>query len=64
VIHHEICDGLGMRSCESCARHIDRFSKAVQAATTTRLKPLATPPRCVDWLEAPQRAIDSTHSTL
>lgn len=64
MIHHEICEGLGMRSCETCARHVERFTEAVRNATTVRLRPMAVPPRCTDWLEMPQRAIDSTHSTL
>jgi hypothetical protein len=64
MMHHDPCEGLGMRGCETCARHVSRFTEAALDAHTTRLRPLADPPRCVDWLEAPRRATDSTHSTL
>ena len=64
MMHHELCDGLDLRECGTCARHVDRYSETVQRTTVTRIKPMAQRNSCADWLEIPGRAADLTHDKL
>jgi hypothetical protein len=64
VIHQDICDGLDLRCCMICARHIDRFPRAAAEATKVRFHPMAAAPGCMDWKAPATRAADETHDRL
>lgn len=58
---YELCDGLDLRCCMTCARNLDN-NPGVHVQRT--IKPAANPPRCADWKSMPVRALDSTHGRL
>lgn len=64
MIHHDLCDGAGMRECENCVYYAEHYSIDVQMATRTRLFPILHAGHCVDWKSLPTRAADSTHDKL
>jgi hypothetical protein len=59
--HLQLCDGLGMRSCDTCARNVDNNPGIVPEST---IKPAADPPRCTDWMAIHTAARDATHGRL
>lgn len=46
----QLCDGLGMRACATCARNVDNNEGIVPDRT---IRPAANPPRCMDWCAMP-----------
>lgn len=57
----ELCDGLDLRCCVTCARNVDNNPGEYPERT---IKPAADPPRCADWKAIPMRAIDASHGRL
>lgn len=57
----ELCDGLDLRCCITCARNVDNNPGEYPERT---IKPAADPPRCADWKAIPMRAIDASHGRL
>ncbi len=46
-----LCEGLGMRTCDSCARNVEHYPRAQPARL---LEPAARPPsKCADWRSLP-----------
>lgn len=64
MIHHDPCEGLNLRACESCARHVSRFTAAALERHTTRRKPYAVRGQCYDHELMPEVAQDATHDRL
>lgn len=60
-MHIELCDGLDLRCCVTCARNVDNNPGECPERT---IKPAADPPRCADWKAIPMRAIDASHGRL
>lgn len=54
MIHHSLCDGLGMPSCYGCKRFVEHYPDHVLAVNRSRLQPAADPPRCADWMALPR----------
>lgn len=59
-----LCEGLGMQACFECHRNADRHPEAERAPNVRWIRPGANPPRCVDFLPVPVRAINATHGRL
>lgn len=46
-----LCEGIGMRTCDGCARNVDHYPGAAPARL---LDPAAKPPtQCADWRPLP-----------
>lgn len=60
-MHIELCDGLDLRCCVTCARNVDNNPGEYPERT---IKPAADPPRRADWKAIPMRAIDASHGRL
>ncbi len=55
-----LCEGIGMRTCDGCARNLDNNPGANPERS---LKPAAKPPTwCAHWLPLPHRGVRSKHT--
>lgn len=54
MIPNGLCEGLGLRACETCARNVDNYT-AEQRTNRRLIHPAASPPKCADWMPIQSR---------
>lgn len=64
MMHHDPCEGLSLRACETCVRHVDRYRPEQLAGHRTRWRPMTVGHACADYVPLPERATDATHDKL